>query len=118
MRLLLIAAAGAAGAVCRYLLGLAVGATGFPWSTLAINTAGSFLLAALLAAAPLPRTDLTLALGTGFLGAFTTFSTFSVETLTLLRAGRTAAAASYVTASVLLGIAAAGAGWLLGSRAT
>ena len=70
----------------------------------------------LLAVAPIPRGDLTLALGTGFLGAFTTFSTFSMETLTLLRDGRVAAAAAYVTASVVLGIAAAGAGWLLGER--
>ena len=78
--------------------------------------AGSFLLAVLLAVAPIPRGDLTLALGTGFLGAFTTFSTFSMETLTLLRDGRVAAAAAYVVASVVLGVGAAGAGWLLGER--
>ncbi|MDP9396979.1 MAG: CrcB family protein [Actinomycetota bacterium] len=116
MRILLVAVAGALGALCRYAVGLAAGSAAFPWATLAINVAGSFLLAALLAVAPVPRGDVTVALGTGFLGAFTTFSTFSVETLALLRDGRAGAAAAYVAASMVLGVAAAGAGWLVGDR--
>ena len=54
----------------------------------------------------------TLPLGVGFLGAFTTFSTFSVETQTMLLAGRLAAAGAYIVASVLGGIAGAALGFL------
>ena len=52
------------------------------------------------------------ALAVGLLGAFTTFSTFSAETVALLRAGRAAVAGAYVVASVVLGVAAAGVGYL------
>ncbi len=53
----------------------------------------------------------TAAIGIGFLGAYTTFSTFSVETHTLLRDGRTAAAGLYVAVSLLAGVAAAALGY-------
>jgi CrcB protein len=109
----LIALAGAAGAMTRYQIGLAAGGRSFPWATLGINLLGSFLLGLLLEVAhdrDWPDTT-TLPLGIGFLGAFTTFSTFSVETQTMLRDGRTTAAASYVAASVIGGIAAAALGY-------
>ena len=113
MRLFLLGLAGAAGALGRYGLGAALG-TG-PATTLGINVLGSFLLGLLLAATPVPR-DVQIVLGTGLLGAFTTFSTFTVETAELVRDGRALAAGVYVIGSVTLGLAAAAVGYLVGSR--
>ena len=113
MKMALIGIAGAIGAVVRYQVGLAAGDRDFPWATLGINLVGSFLLGLLLKAAAdrgWPDTT-TLPLGVGFLGAFTTFSTFSVETQTMLRDGRAGTAAIYVGASVLGGILAAAVGF-------
>jgi len=115
---LLIALGGAAGALARYGLagwvhGLAGGA--FPWGTLVVNTVGSFLIGVAVRvldalAAPIgPRVLLI----TGFLGGFTTFSAFSYEALTLVQHGHWARAGLYVAASVVLGIAAALAGFAL-----
>ena len=115
MRFVLIAGCGAAGALARYAVGRAAGPDAVPWATLMINLAGSLALGAVLGAAlegRLGGTDglLVAALGVGFLGAFTTFSTFSWESLALLRDGRVSAAAAYVVASVAGGVAAAGLG--------
>lgn len=115
MRLLLIGAAGAAGALARYGFGAAVGARTFPWATLAINVLGSFLLGLLVASGPgRLGADVRLALGAGFLGAFTTFSTFSHESVTMVREGRLASAAIYVAASVVGGLVASVIGYLFG----
>jgi fluoride exporter len=110
----LVGVAGAAGAFLRYQIGHSVGPRAFPWATLAINLVGSFLLGLLakLAADRGWPDGTTLPLGVGFLGAFTTFSTFSVETQTMLRTDRFAAAGAYIAASVLGGIAAAALGYL------
>ncbi|CAN5607260.1 fluoride efflux transporter CrcB [soil metagenome] len=118
-RVLLIAVAGAAGALARYGIGVAVGVRSFPWATLGINVAGSFLLGVVLAGPGASRwsTNVTTAVGVGFLGAFTTFSTFAYETQTMLRDDRFARAAAYVSASVVLGLAAAALGYVTG-RAT
>lgn len=116
MRLLLIASAGAVGALCRYGIALAVGPVGFLWVTLGINVVGSFLLGVLVAVLPAPDNTIRAVVGTGLLGAFTTLSPFSVETVTLVRDGRPGAAAGYVVASLLLGVAAAGVGLLLGDH--
>jgi CrcB protein len=83
--LLLVAVGGFAGATARYGVGLAL-PTGFPWGTLAVNVAGSFLLGIVLYEARLlgrvgPETRLLLA--TGFLSSFTTYSTFAAETAAL-----------------------------------
>ena len=116
MRVALVAVAGAAGALARYGVGAAVGARSFPWSTLAINVVGSFLLGVLLQAAPgRLDDDVRIALAVGFLGAFTTFSTFSYETVAMVRDGRAASAAAYVVASVLVGVGAAAVGYRLGA---
>ena len=115
MTALFVALAGAAGALARYQVSLLVGARTFPWSTLGINIAGSFVLGALVRIA----TDrgweqsTTVPIGVGFLGAFTTFSTFSVETHAMVRSGRPVAAIAYVTVSVVGGVLAAGAGYAL-----
>lgn len=110
----LVGLAGAAGALARYQIGLSVGRRSFPWATLGINLVGSFLLGLLLKLANdrgWPDST-TLPIGVGFLGAFTTFSTFSVETQAMLRTDRFGMAAVYVAASVLGGIAAATLGYL------
>ena len=113
MRAALVGLAGAAGALARYGLGLAVGVRSFPWATLGINLAGSFLLGLLLTAAVERRwpDTATVPLAVGFLGAFTTFSTFSFETYTLARTDRVATAAVYVAVSVVGGVLAAAAGY-------
>jgi CrcB protein len=115
MTALLVAVAGALGALARYGIGTAVGSRSFPWATLVINLVGSFLLGALvkLAADRGWPDSTTLPLGVGFLGAFTTFSTFSVETHTLLRDDQVAMAGAYVGASVVGGIVAAGVGYVI-----
>lgn len=113
-----VAVGGAFGALARYWVGLAVGTPGFPWATLGINTAGSFLLGTLLGFTP-GRWNATLitSLGVGFLGAFTTFSTFAHETVAMLRANRAGSALAYVTASVVLGVVAAALGYALSRSA-
>jgi CrcB protein len=109
----LVALAGAAGALGRYAIGLAVGVRSFPWATLGINLTGSFLLGLVLTVG-IERgwpDEATIPLAVGFLGAYTTFSTFSFETQTMLRTGRTAVAAAYVGVSVVGGVVAAAAGY-------
>lgn len=119
MKVALIGIFGAAGALCRYGVGVAVGTTSFPWATLAINLAGSFALGLLLVAGPVKLDgNLASALGIGFLGAFTTFSTFSSETQTMLREDRWGTAAAYVAASIVGGIAVAALGYLAGRAIT
>ena len=115
VRVLAVAVAGSVGALCRYGLGVAVGVQSFPWTTLGINVLGSFLLGVVLVAGPSWLSGSTVtALTVGFLGAFTTFSTFSFETQTLLRTGRGSAAVGYVVLSVVLGVVAAAIGYVLG----
>jgi CrcB protein len=114
----MVGLAGAAGAMARYGVNRAVGYRAFPWATLSINVAGSFVLGVLLAG-PGARwsTTVTTAVGVGFLGAFTTFSTFTYETIDLVRADRTAIAVAYVMSSLVLGLAAAAAGYVVGRQA-
>jgi CrcB protein len=98
---------GGTGAVGRYLLGrgLAV-ADGFPWHTFGINVLGSFLLGALFVLCK-DRPGWLVLLGAGFCGGFTTFSTFSFETLRMLELEEYASAGGYVLGSVIAGIAGA-----------
>jgi CrcB protein len=113
--IVLVALAGAAGALSRYGVGRAVGTRDFPWATLGINLAGSFALG-WVAHRALQRdwsTETTTAITVGFLGAFTTFSTFSNETWTLLRTDRAGAALTYVAVSMIGGVVAAAAGYKL-----
>ena len=93
-KLFVIAAGGALGAVLRYAVsGLAYRVFGeaFPWGTLVVNVAGSFAVGLLwgLSERALVPPRLAPFLFIGVLGAFTTFSTYSLETLNLLRAGKT-----------------------------
>ena len=110
--------AGAVGAPARFLLDQWIGARGrgpFPLGTFVVNVTGAFLLGLITGLAlyrglgSLPK----VVLGTGFCGAFTTFSTFSYETVRLLEEGTIRAAAANVIGSLALGLLAAGAGLAL-----
>jgi CrcB protein len=107
--------AGAVGAPARYLLDDAISSRAlgvFPWGTLLINVSGSFLLGLLAGLAlfhGLPPTAKVI-LGTGFCGAYTTFSTFTYETIRLLEEGAVNEAVRSALANLLLGAGAAAAG--------
>ena len=110
--LLLIAGAGAAGALCRYAAsGIAYRVLGerLPFGTLLVNLLGCLLVGVIMelgmATSALPR-DLRFALTVGFLGSFTTFSTFGYETLRLAEDGAWLLAAVNVAANLGLGLAA------------
>ncbi|GAA5514288.1 putative fluoride ion transporter CrcB [Deinococcus carri] len=115
-------AGGAVGAAARYgvtlLLTPLVARTGLPLAVLGINVLGSFLLGLTLARVGrgLWPEAARLAFGTGVLGAFTTFSTFSVEVDGLLMRGAGGAAVLYALLSVGLGVLAAVLGRELGAR--
>lgn len=98
---------GGLGALARYGVGEAFKARhwsdAFPWHTFAINVLGSFALG-LVAVLLKDRPAWVLLLGVGVCGGFTTFSTFSVETLALIEKGRAPAAAGYALGSVLAGL--------------
>jgi CrcB protein len=116
--LLVIAVGGAVGGPARYALSqLVSGAPNtFPWATFWTNVSGSFLLGFLvifLLERFRPSRYLRAALGTGFCGAYTTFSTFSVETDLLVKDGQVVVATAYVAASLLVGLAAVVAGMRL-----
>jgi len=92
-RALIVFGSGGAGCVARYLVSLAVGRRPFPYATLIVNLVGSFLIALVLELA-LARKDLPinlqLALTTGFMGGFTTYSSFNFETTKLVLDGHLA----------------------------
>ncbi|MDR0657534.1 MAG: fluoride efflux transporter CrcB [Mediterranea sp.] len=107
---------GGAGSVFRYLLHLSMNGrgpvSGFPWSTFTVNVLGSLLIGifyALSARFHLSN-ETRLFLTVGLCGGFTTFSTFSGESLFLLKEGMYLTLASYVISSILLGIPAVLAG--------
>lgn len=114
-RIGLIAVFGAVGTVARLGVSNAVDVRSFPVATLLINVTGSFALGVLVTwGATKVSRDVGSALGIGLLGAYTTFSTFSVDATLLGDQGRAPVAALYVAASVGLGIAAAVLGVAVG----
>jgi CrcB protein len=120
--LVAVAVGGAAGTLVRVAVGRALPtpATGFPWATLLVNLAGSFVLGFVIVAAlerGAPTRYMRPLIGTGFCGGLTTFSTFAVEVDLLVRAGRLATAALYVIASLAGGLTAARVAMLLARAA-
>lgn len=108
---LAVGVGGFVGAVLRYLVSMIpLDKTGsFPVNTLLINVLGAFAIGAITAlgaktAGLYPR--LTLLLKTGICGGFTTFSTFALESVTLLQSGKSAAAVCYIVLSTLLSLGA------------
>jgi CrcB protein len=117
---LLVLAGAAVGAPARWYVDSLVQSrhdSVFPWGTFTVNVFGSFLLGALLGASlgSQDTTRLVALLGTGFCGAFTTFSTFSYESVVLAEEGSSGIAVVNVLGSVAAGLAAAFAGWALSS---
>lgn len=116
MHILFVAMGGAAGAVARYLFSNYVHAANpgqFPWATLLVNLAGSLcigIMYVLIAERGLIHPDWRSIIIVGFLGAFTTFSTFSLETITLIEQGQYGLALTYTLTSVTICVLAAGLG--------
>jgi fluoride exporter len=107
-----VALGGALGSMARYATGVYVGrwlGTAFPWSTLLINIVGSFLIGAFAESFAL-RWDVSQStrvfLVVGICGGYTTFSTFSLDVVTLINRGETLTAGAYIVASVALGLLA------------
>jgi CrcB protein len=113
-----VSAAGGGGAPPRFWLGIGVTwllGPSFPWGTLLINVLGSFVIGMAGSATNGEQHAVFRAfLMVGVCGGFTTFSSFSLQTLDLLQSGRGAAAMGYVALSVLLCLVAVWAGWMLG----
>ncbi|QUG42350.1 fluoride efflux transporter CrcB [Psychrobacillus sp. INOP01] len=104
--------AGSLGAIARYLIGVfMIPESGFPFATLLVNLVGCYALA-FITSRSLPFSyKLKTAIGTGFLGSFTTFSAFSVETITMIENGQIVLAIIYITLSVVGGIIMSNVGW-------
>ena len=106
---LLVAVGGALGSILRYVVSLlfqSVGFKSFPYSTLVVNTTGCYLIGLvwyIAVAKQLPESS-RLFMMTGILGGFTTFSTFSLESLQLLKAGLITGFITYILLSNLLGL--------------
>ena len=111
-----VAVGGGVGSVLRYQLGRLTthligphAATAFPWATLACNVIGSLamgVLVGLLARHGSQNEHWRLLLGVGVLGGFTTFSSFSMETILLIERGQAGLAFTYVAASLIAGLCA------------
>jgi len=116
-QILAVAAGGAFGSVLRYLISRLSHYPAFPWSTLLVNMAGSLILGLFLAVA---GTRVAISqesrafVSIGLLGGFTTFSTFSQQTISLWQAERFAFAGWNVVLNVALSLLAAWLGWRLG----
>jgi CrcB protein len=108
----MLSAGGVLGVNARYWLGVWLSqrvGPGFPWATFAINVSGALAIGALtvVLAHWLPHPNASLLLVTGFLGGYTTFSTFALEAVTLWERGQRGMALAYVSGSVGAGLAAA-----------
>jgi CrcB protein len=111
--LALVGVLGGFGAIARMLLDGSVRARAFPWGTLAVNLSGAFALG-VLTGADVAGDALRLA-GTGFLGAYTTFSTWMLETHRPAEDGRWRVAAANIAGSLLVGLAMMWVGHELGT---
>ena len=114
----LVALGGAIGASLRWLTGVAMlramGPSDFPLAIITVNVVGSFLMGVfVVAAAQRGLTHLSPFVMTGVLGGFTTFSAFSLETMTLIERGQIASASLYILLSVGLSVGALALGLIL-----
>ena len=120
MKLILLAAAGGAfGSAARYFVNISSGqlfGLGFPWGTIAVNIAGSFLMGLVVALGALKfslSNEMRVLIATGFLGGFTTFSSFSLDFALLVERKHYGLAGLYAAGSVTLSILALFAALLL-----
>lgn len=112
--LLLVALGGALGASLRYGIGLWLTSDSFPWATLTVNLVGSLLLGSLTCAALVNGVlseEVTLFVGIGLLGAFTTLSTYSVDSIRMYQAEAYSHLAAYVLATSIGGPILVLVGW-------
>jgi fluoride exporter len=113
---LVIALGGALGAMTRYFIGNLISSyftSGFPWGTFIINITGSFIIGFFLTLIGEQITlspQWRLAVAVGFVGAYTTFSTFEYEILKLIEGNNIATAFLYISASLLVGFLAVWSG--------
>lgn len=120
----LVFVGGLAGTGLRYLIEEAFPTMGtaWPWATFGINIAGAFILGALLEVLALAgpddgwRRNVRVCAGTGLCGAFTTYSTFALETTQLGHHGAPVVAVAYAAVSVILGVVAAWVGIVVAGR--
>ncbi|MEK9904673.1 MAG: fluoride efflux transporter CrcB [Rhodospirillales bacterium] len=120
--LVLVMIGGGLGAGLRYGVGLAASRAfglSFPWGTMICNLTGSLLMGALVGAAAIgflgdtkEAEQIRLLIGVGVLGGFTTFSSFSLEAISLWQRGETIQVAIYILLSVGLGLA----GFIIGEK--
>ena len=114
-----VAIGGSLGSVARYLVAVGAGrlvGTAFPWGTLVINIVGSFLIGVFAESFALSwnvSQTVRVLLPIGICGGFTTFSTFSLDTIVLMQRGELVPAGAYIVASVVLSIMALFGGLLL-----
>lgn len=116
--LALVAIGGFCGAISRYALSNFIQSrhkNPFPYGTFVINLTGSFLLGILFGKHTL-QPEIFFLLGTGFMGAYTTFSTFEFESIELIRKEKIIVSIIYLVLSVVLGIILAYLGYLLSSK--
>ena len=120
MNLLLISLGGALGALARYFVSISVGTVtkyGFPLGTLIANVVGCFLVGLLIGSgAGAKSQELRLGFGVGFLGALTTFSTFSAETFQQALDGNWGVATTNVLTNVVLCMIAVYLGVIIGRK--
>lgn len=116
---LAVAAGGAVGSVLRYAVADPLNRRASPWGTVLVNLVGSFLIGVVVGWYSERGTDslLRVFLGVGVLGGFTTFSTWTAETLALLEDGRVAAGLLNAAAPTVAGLLAAALGLALGRSA-
>ncbi|TRL31720.1 fluoride efflux transporter CrcB [Rhizobium straminoryzae] len=120
IHILLVAFGGAVGSVCRYLTGVIMTrllGMAFPWGTLTVNIAGSFaigFLTELVARKLNASMEMRLLIVVGFLGGYTTFSSFSLDTIALYERGAIVAAFGYILVSVIISLAATFGGLAVG----
>lgn len=112
----LVALGGGLGAVLRFAVSEAIPSEDVPWATLSVNLVGSLLLGAMTAAVAtqVMSESQAMFLGMGLLGAFTTMSTYSVETIGLIEDGKWRIAAAYVLLTAAAGPVLAWIGWKSG----
>jgi CrcB protein len=122
LKILWIALAGGAGSVARYLLDGAIQkrlGPSFPYGILAVNMIGCFLIAVVMQAGlahPLLSPETRIIIATGFLGGFTTYSTFNYETMRYLQEGQWFVGLGYLAATMVGCLAAGALGWICGVR--
>ncbi|WNS73515.1 fluoride efflux transporter CrcB [Bacillus sp. DTU_2020_1000418_1_SI_GHA_SEK_038] len=116
INVLLICIGGFLGAICRYKLSLLLNSQlsdKIPLGTLFVNLLGSFLLGFIIG---INESDhIHFLLGTGFMGAFTTFSTFNLEAVKLMQANKKVKAITYLSLTYVLGITLAFFGFIIGN---